>query len=90
VLKQADVAGLLTVGNQTAPKDDVLQIGESGTKQLVELKEQGEEHGLASKFQESQGSVESVLGSDGLPPLPCNLGSGSGYKLSSGQGYPEE
>lgn len=90
VLKQADVVALLTVGNQTAPKDDVLQIGDSGAKQLVQVKEEGEEHGLVSMFQEDEGAIESVLGPTGLPPLPCNLNSTSKYQISSGQGYPEK
>ncbi|KAK2753968.1 hypothetical protein FQN54_007327 [Arachnomyces sp. PD_36] len=90
VLKQGDVVGLLTVGNQTAPKDGVLQAGESGAKQLVEVREAGEEHGLVSMFKESRGSQQGVLGPEGLPPLPCNLNSATKYQISSGQGYPEK
>ena len=51
VLKQSDVVGLLTVGNKAAPKDDVLQVGESGAKQLVQLKQEAEERGLVAAFQ---------------------------------------
>lgn len=73
-----------------APKDGVLQAGESGEKQLVQVKEEGEEHGLVSMFREDERSVESVLGPGGLPPLPCNLSSSSKYQISADQSYPEK
>lgn len=92
VLKQSDIVGLLTVGNKTAPKEEVLQAGESGEKQLVQVKEEGEEHGLVSMFREGEKSVESVLEAGGLPPLPCNLGpsESSNYQISPGQAYPDK
>jgi hypothetical protein len=39
VVNQSDVVGLLSVGSAAAPKEDVLQIGDAGKKQLVEVKE---------------------------------------------------
>ncbi|KAF1987989.1 21 kDa subunit of NADH dehydrogenase [Aulographum hederae CBS 113979] len=67
---QADVVGLLTVGSKANPKEDVLQIGDAGHKQLVEVKQEGEK-GLATYLQSKGVSVEkSVLGPGGLPPLP--------------------
>ncbi|KAF9883593.1 hypothetical protein FE257_003146 [Aspergillus nanangensis] len=88
---QADTVGLLTVGSRAAPKDDVLQIGEAGAKQLVSVKQQGEERGLAGLFEKDQKGIQSVLGPNGLPPLPCNLKSSAPkYELGSEHGYPSE
>jgi hypothetical protein len=89
VVNQADVVGLLTVGSKSGPKDDVLQIGEAGQKQLVAVKQEGEERGLAALFEKDKRNVKGVLGPDCLPPLPCNLNMSSKYQLGSGQGYPE-
>ncbi|KAJ5635425.1 uncharacterized protein N7484_008738 [Penicillium longicatenatum] len=93
-VSQADAVGLLTVGSQAAPKDDVLQIGEAGEKQLVSVKEQGEERGLAALFEKDQKSIQGVLGANNLPPTPCNINptpqsSQSKYELGQGQGYPD-
>ncbi|KAJ6107937.1 hypothetical protein N7523_009260 [Penicillium sp. IBT 18751x] len=89
---QADAVGLLTVGSQAAPKDDVLQIGEAGEKQLVDVKEQGEERGLAALFEKDQKSIQGVLGANGLPPTPCNINnstrSSSQYEMGQEQSYP--
>lgn len=89
-VKQADVVGLLTVGSAAAPKDDVLQIGDAGAKQLVEIHGQGEEKGLAAVF-EQKGSAVAVLGEDGLPPLPVKLGQNAfkskDWKLETDQSY---
>jgi hypothetical protein len=91
VFKQGDVAGLLTFGNKQAPKEDVLQVGEAGEKQLIAAKAEGEERGLAAHFEKDKGSIQGVLGSDGLPPLPAKLNKASNYELSpGGQGYPEK
>lgn len=78
------------MGSKSAPKDDVLQIGEAGQKQLVAVKQEGEERGLAALFEKDKRNVQGVLGPDGLPPLPCNLNPSSKYQLGSGQGYPEK
>lgn len=93
-VSQADAVSLLTVGSQAAPKDDVLQVGEAGEKQLVSVKEQGEERGLAALFEKDQKSIQSVLGANGLPPTPCNINpvaqsSQSQYEMGHGQGYPD-
>ena len=81
---QGDVVALLSVGSAAAPKEDVLQIGDAGKKQLVQVKEDGEEKGLASFFQAQKSLASSVLGPDGLPPIPPPLGSSQmkGYELS--------
>lgn len=89
VVNQGDAAGLLTVGSQAAPKENVLQAGEAGEKQLVSLKQEGEERGLAAAFAKDQSTIQGVLGPDGLPPRPAKLNSTS-IKLSSGEGYPEQ
>jgi hypothetical protein len=67
---QADVVALLSVGSQAEPKDDVLQLGDAGKKQLVEVHQQAEEKGLASYLSEQKSFASSVLGPGGLPPLP--------------------
>jgi hypothetical protein len=89
VVNQGDAAGLLTVGSQAAPKENALQAGEAGEKQLVSLKQEGEERGLAAAFAKDKSTIQGVLGPDGLPPLPAKLNSSS-YKLGSGEGYPEQ
>lgn len=89
-VNQADAVGLLTVGSQAAPKDDVLQIGEAGQKQLVTVKQEGEERGLAALFEKDRKGVKNVLGANGLPPTPCNLNSSATkYQLDHDHGYPE-
>lgn len=85
-MNQADVVGLLTVGSASAPKEEVLKIGDAGTKQLVEIRQDGEERGLSNFFGAQK--VESVLtpailrGRDldkaisarKMPPMPTALG----------------
>ncbi|OOF97708.1 hypothetical protein ASPCADRAFT_204981 [Aspergillus carbonarius ITEM 5010] len=89
-VNQADAVGLLSVGSQAAPRDDVLQIGEAGEKQLVSVKQQGEERGLAALFEKDKNGIKEVLGANGLPPLPCNLNpSGTKYELGHEHGYPD-
>ncbi|EHA20324.1 NADH-ubiquinone oxidoreductase 21.3 kDa subunit [Aspergillus awamori] len=88
-VSQADAVGLLSVGSQAAPKDDVLQIGEAGEKQLVSVKQQAEERGLAGLFEKDKNGIKEVLGANGLPPLPCNLNpTGGKYQLGHDHGYP--
>ncbi|KAJ5179653.1 hypothetical protein N7492_002863 [Penicillium capsulatum] len=91
-VRQADAVSLLTVGSQAAPKDHVLQIGDAGEKQLVSVKEQGEEGGLAALFENDKKSIQGVLGANGLPPTPCNLNtvsqpSQSKYEIDREHGY---
>lgn len=89
-VNQADAVGLLTVGSEAAPKNDVLQIGEAGQKQLVSVKQEGEERGLASLFEKDKQGVKGVLASNGMPPTPCNLNkSASKYEIGHEHGYPE-
>ncbi|RAL16562.1 putative NADH-ubiquinone oxidoreductase 21 kDa subunit [Aspergillus homomorphus CBS 101889] len=87
-VSQADAVGLLSVGSQAAPKE-VLKLGEAGEKQLVSIKEEGEERGLAGLFKKDKAGVKGVLGANGLPPLPCSLNSSaSKYQLGHEHGYP--
>lgn len=72
VVSQPDVVALLTVGSAAAPKDDVLQLGEAGSKQLVQVKKESEQ-GLSPYFQQNAASLQAVLGPDGLPPRPPSL-----------------
>ncbi|KAK6440937.1 hypothetical protein LTR95_002831 [Oleoguttula sp. CCFEE 5521] len=71
VVRQPDVVALLSVGSAAAPKEDVLQIGDAGSKQLVALKEEGEK-GLSAFFEKEKGMAKGVLGADGLPPKPAS------------------
>ncbi|KAL3473739.1 hypothetical protein BJX99DRAFT_232925 [Aspergillus californicus] len=87
-VNQADAVGLLTVGSQAAPKDEILQIGEAGEKQLVSVKEEGVERGLAGLFQKDKNGIKGVLGPSGLPPVPCNVNSASKYQIDNDHGYP--
>jgi len=67
---QADVVGLLNVGSQQQPKQEL--IGDAGQKQLVAVKEEGEK-GLAAFFEKEKTASANVLGPDGAPPLPSGL-----------------
>lgn len=88
-VNQADAVGLLTVGSRASPRDNVLQVGEAGEKQLVSVKQQGEERGLAGLFEKDNKGIQGVLGTGGLPPMPCNLNaSASKYQLGNENGYP--
>lgn len=95
VVNQADVVGLLSVGSKASPREDVLQIGEAGAKQLVQVKQEGEERGLAALFERDRKTVGSVLGPSGMPPLPTALGpkkEARQYVMDRDrvEGYPEE
>ena len=72
VVNQSDVVGLLSVGSAAAPKEDVLQIGDAGQKQLVEVQEEGEK-GLSTFFEKDKNALAGVLAPDGLPPRPASL-----------------
>ncbi|QIW99951.1 hypothetical protein AMS68_005469 [Peltaster fructicola] len=86
VVRQPDVVALLSVGSAAQPKD-VLQIGDAGNKQLAELKSEGEE-GLSAFFQKETAAAKSVLGADGLPPLPASRHlQGKRYNLEQEQSY---
>jgi hypothetical protein len=96
VVKQADVVGLLSVGSKANPRD-VLQIGDAGAKQLVQVKQEGEEKGLAAFFEKEKNGTVGILGPDGLPPFPSGMSrtspvGGRKYVMDADrdQGYPEE
>lgn len=71
VVTQPDVVGLLTVGSAAQPKEEVLQVGDAGNKQLVALKDEGQK-GLATFFQKDKTAFKGVLAPDGMPPLPTS------------------
>lgn len=90
VVSQADVVGLLTVGSAREPKKEL--IGEAGTKELVQVKKDGET-GLAAYFSGGKGRVRESLGRDGLPPLPSGATLKAGadkYNLTAENAYPAE
>lgn len=91
VVNQGDVVGLLTVGSRSSPKDEVLQIGDAGSKQLVAVKEEGEK-GLAAYFEKDNKNMAAILGPGGMPPMPTSLGQnmvngGKRYDLLEEQSY---
>ena len=97
VVKQADVVGLLSVGSKANPKANVLQIGDAGAKQLVQLKQEGEQNGLAPCFEKDKNVTAGIFGPDGLPPFPSGMSrasptGGRKYVMDADreQGYPEE
>lgn len=97
VVNQADVVGLLSVGSKANPKDDVLQIGDAGTRQLVQVKQDGEKKGLAAFFEKEKSTTASIFGPNGLPPFPSGMSQvspmgGRKYVMNEDreQGYPEE
>lgn len=97
VVKQADVVGLLSVGSKANPKEDVLQIGDAGAKQMVQVKQEGEQRGLSAFFEKDKNVTAGIFGPDGLPPFPSGMSraspvGGRKYVMNADreQGYPEE
>ncbi|KAL9131029.1 MAG: hypothetical protein Q9217_000915 [Psora testacea] len=95
VVNQADVVGLLSVGSRAAPKEGILQEGDAGAKQLVQVKEEGEEKGLSAYFEKNK--TTSVFEPGGLPPFPPGMNrtlpeGGRKYVMTEQgeEGYPEE
>ncbi|KAJ9631998.1 hypothetical protein H2203_000399 [Taxawa tesnikishii (nom. ined.)] len=89
VITQRDVVALLTVGSKASPKEDVLQIGDAGTKQLVALKDEGEK-GLAAFFEKDKKVLAGVLKQNGMPPLPPTMSplkAGKRYEMLKEQSY---
>ena len=87
MVKQPDIVALLTVGSAKAPRDDVLQIGDAGNKQLVALKEDNQ-GGVSAYFEKNKKSALSVLGSNGMPPLPPSQHpKGKRYEMLQEQTY---
>lgn len=97
VVKQADVIGLLSVGSKANPKENMLQIGDAGAKQLMQLKQEGEQRGLANFVEKDKTITVGIFGPDGLPPFPSGMSraspvGGRKYVLDADreEGYPEE
>lgn len=97
VVQQSDVVGLLSVGSKAKPKEDVLQLGAAGTKQLVQIRKEGEEKGLAALFEKEKSSIGSILDANKMPPFPTgasrlSLQGGRKYIMDADRenGYPEE
>jgi hypothetical protein len=67
---QGDIVALLSVGSKANPKDEALQIGDAGKKQLIALKEEGDSKGLATLLSQEKDLGKTVLGKGGLPPNP--------------------
>lgn len=95
VVNQADVVGLLIVGSKSNPKDDTLQIGDAGARQLVQVRQEGEQKGLSAFFEKAKPS--SILGPGRLPPFPSGISRQSpegGRKyivdMDRENGYPDE
>lgn len=89
VVQQPDVVALLTVGSASTPKEDVLQIGDAGNKQLVALKEEGKQ-GLSAYFAKEKSAFKGVLGHNGMPPLPQSQSprpQGKHYEMLEEQTY---
>jgi hypothetical protein len=71
VIAQADVVGLLSIGSEANPSPKLLR-GEEGSKQLIAVKDESSK-GLSAYF-EKEKAIGSVLGPDGLPPMPVAFG----------------
>lgn len=97
VVKQADIVGLLSVGSKANPKEDIIRIGDAGTTQLVQLKQEGEDGGLSALFSKNKKEMDSIFGPDKLPPFPSGMSTRSpegGRKyvmdVEREEGFPEE
>lgn len=94
VVAQADAVALLTVGNATNPKVEL--IGEEGSKALVAAEAEGQEKGLAKVFEEKGVEAAKELLVDGMPPLLSgqSLKKGSWdvhpWEVTEDQAYPEK
>ncbi|KAG8528022.1 uncharacterized protein KY384_006938 [Bacidia gigantensis] len=93
VVNQTDVVGLLAVGSKSRPKADVLQVGDAGAKQLIQVRQDGEEKGLSAYLEKNGRS--GILQANGLPPFPNGLGGESAagarrYTMDSESGYAGE
>lgn len=97
VVKQADVVGLLSFGSKASPRSSTLRIGDAGTKQLVQARQEGEANGISAFLERNSEGRASILGPDGLPPFPSGQGrlapgGGRTYLMNLGrtEGYPGE
>jgi len=83
--KQSDIAGLLAVGSTANPR---IGVGQEGEKQLVAVKEEGEEGGLSLAFEKGgEKAISEILGANGLPPFP---GQGTTWKIVKDEGFPSQ
>lgn len=87
---QGDVVALLSVGSKASPREEVLQIGDAGKKQLVAVKEEGNTGGIAVFLAKESGVGKSVLGAGGLPPKPPTTYGAKPYILHKDQSYENE
>ena len=85
------MVALLSVGSKASPTKEL--IGESGQKELIAVKEEGEK-GLAAFFEKEKDVSANVLGAEGLPPLPSGLNitkdGKKDYELLQDQSYGEK
>lgn len=90
VVNQGDVVGLLEMGNSVEAKREL--IGDAGSKALLEVKDKGQQGGLAKYFEaEGASKAKEVLNSNGLPPTPNGVGFWKGarsYELTEENAYP--
>lgn len=86
--------GLLTVGSEAAPKENILKIGDAGSQQLVEIKQAGEERGLAAFLEGNKQGVTAVFDAQGLPPMPPSVNATDiappRYEILPESGYPSK
>lgn len=78
------------MGNKAVPSPKLL-AGEEGTKQLVQVKEEGAK-GLSVLFDREKGIGAQVLGEGGLPPMPVQTRSrgtigAEKYEVAGEQSY---
>lgn len=78
---------LLSVGSKANPRDDVLQLGDAGAKQLVQVKQEGEKGGLSVFLEQQKALGANVLGEGGMPPLPPTAVGAKPYTLMKDQSY---
>lgn len=97
LLNQADVVQLLSAGSEASHNDDKQQIGDTNSKHVVKVQDQGEGMGLSTLFSKKKEVSMGIFGSDGLPPFPTGMNTASPkgekrYVLDTKrvEGYPEE
>lgn len=97
VVKQADVVGLLSFGSKASPMSSGLRIEDAATKKIVQAKHAGEAKDISAFLERNKKGPASILGPDGLPPLPSGQGrltpeGGRMYlmNLRRTEGYPGE
>ncbi|KAI1002305.1 hypothetical protein K3495_g5896 [Podosphaera aphanis] len=91
-VSQSDAVALLRLGSQAAPKQEL--IGDAGSQALAEVQRESEK-GLAAYLhaEGTTSSTLSVLGENGLPPLPSRTHLNSDadrYNLTPENAYPEK